>query len=222
MQETNHAKFIEGLSKLQQDNAEVDKLLVRLDAVKADARRILADRLDAKGSIEEELRKRIVARAANKDACRAAAIDSTGSDKAATTFGECIAPRLQGVGMPGLSAVAEGILSTDPCLGSGKRGGNTDWAAAMDQRFPMLVRNADDAPQTYDDKTRSDLPWYQRPSGSFCEASETIDAVRRLKEGFQARGQQIKADMGLSIGCSGGGCFPSRCGAVATGHILRE
>ena len=84
-------------------------MVARLEAAKADAMRILDDRLDTKASIEEELRRRVVTRAANKDACRAVAIDSMGSDKAAKAFGEYIAPRLKGAGIPGLSAVVEGI-----------------------------------------------------------------------------------------------------------------
>ena len=100
MQESNHAKCIEGLSKFQQDNIEVDKLVARLEAVKADARRILADRLDTKASTEEEPHRRVVARVANKDACRAVVVDSMGSDKAATAFSEHIAPRLSGAGIP--------------------------------------------------------------------------------------------------------------------------
>ena len=60
--------------------------------------------------LREELRRRGVARVANKDACRAVAIDSMGSGKAAKGFSEYIAPRLSGAGIPGLAAVGGDLL----------------------------------------------------------------------------------------------------------------
>ena len=61
----------------------------------------------------------------------------------------------------------------------------------------MLVRTDEDDPQYYDDEERSDLPWCHRPSASFGETHETIEAVQNLKEGFQAKGQQIRVNVGV-------------------------
>ena len=119
-----------------------------------------------------------------------------GSDKAAKAFSEYISPKL-GTGMPGLVAVVEGLLAAEPSLGNGRQAGSNGWAAAMDQRFPMLLLNDDDDddPQTYDCARDAELPWYQRPAWTSGDAVETAEAVRNLNKGFQEMGRQIKDRM---------------------------
>ena len=55
-----------------------------------------------------------------------------------------------------------------------------------------LLPNENDDPYTYDDARDEQLPRYQRPARTFGEASETAEAMRSLKVGFQEIGRQIK------------------------------
>ena len=89
-----------------------------------------------------------------------------GSDKAAKSF-EATVIKL-GAGVP---------------LGYGRKMGDKEWAAAMDQRSPTLLPNENDDPHTYDDARDEQLPWYQRPARTFGEASETAEAVSCLEGG---------------------------------------
>lgn len=117
-----------------------------------------------------------------------------GSDKAATSFEETII-RL-GAGIPGVAALMKGILAASPPLGHGRKMGDKEWAAAMDQRFPTLLPNDNDDPHTYDDARGEQLPWYQRLARTFGEAYETAEAVRCLNGGFQEMGRRIKDKLG--------------------------
>ena len=51
----------------------------------------------------------------------AAAIDSMGTDKAATAFGNFIGPKLEQAGVPGIRALVEGIFAADVRDGWGRK-----------------------------------------------------------------------------------------------------
>ena len=91
--EASHANFIDGLKKMEEDNTSFDNLTQRLAAIKADVRRLLADRLLQSNKIIEERKAVVGRRAKNKRACMAAAVESMGNDKAVAAFGAQTGPK---------------------------------------------------------------------------------------------------------------------------------
>ena len=99
------------------------------------------------------------------------------SDKAATAFGDYIAPKLEQAGVPGYRALVAGVFAADIRSGDGGESGKVAWPSAMDERFPILKCTEEDDPQHYDEEGHAGLPWYQRPATSFGEAQSAIKAV---------------------------------------------
>ena len=196
-EESNRSRFIGGLTKVEEDNAAFETLSQRLAAIKAEVRRMLADRFLAANATTEERNGVVSRRAANKKACRAAAVDSMGSDKAAAAFGSFIGPKLDQAGAAGVRALVEGNFAADLRLGNGGKPNKEAWANAMDERFPMQCTEEDD-PERYD-KEKPGIPWYQRPVVSFGDAQEIVVAVYNFKIGFQARDLQIRQDLGPGV-----------------------
>lgn len=73
-QHAGHTKFINGLSKIKADDLEIEKLLERIEVVKDETRKLLSGKVIIKAKLLSDLRARVVARAANKNACRTAPI----------------------------------------------------------------------------------------------------------------------------------------------------
>ena len=80
---------------MEEDNTSFASLTQRLAAIKADVRRLLADRLLQANKIIEERKGVVACRATNKSSCIAAAVDSMGNDRAAAAFGALIGPKLE-------------------------------------------------------------------------------------------------------------------------------
>ena len=135
---------------MEEKNTCFNSLAQRLAAIKADVRRLLADRLLQANKIIEERKGVVARRAKNKSACMAAAVESMGNDKAAAAFGAQIGLKFEEAGVPGIRALLEGIFAADLHLGDGRESSKEAWTKAMDERFPMLKCIEEDDPDNYD------------------------------------------------------------------------